>query len=170
MVGANMAFSRSVLEKVPAFDEEVGPGALGLGEETLFSRQLLAAGYRLVTAFDAIVEHHFAAGRISLEPLMEKAKRLGLFDAYLAHHWEHAVWPRPRWHACTAVLKQAWQQLLWSMNRSRSQTMPLGLLSATRHLHATLHYLKERNRPHNYHRHGLVKRAQADMRAQTPSA
>jgi hypothetical protein len=31
MVGANAGFRRSVLERVPAFDPELGPGALGLG-------------------------------------------------------------------------------------------------------------------------------------------
>ena len=30
LTGANMAFARRVLEKVPAFDLELGPGALGL--------------------------------------------------------------------------------------------------------------------------------------------
>src|SRR5260221_11985896 len=32
VVGANMAFHRRVLERVPKFDEELGPGALGFGD------------------------------------------------------------------------------------------------------------------------------------------
>ena len=41
LTGANMAFARRVLERVPAFDPELGQGALGSCEESLFSRQLL---------------------------------------------------------------------------------------------------------------------------------
>src|SRR5688572_15573077 len=52
MVGANMAFSRKVLERVPAFDPELGPGALGFDDEAMFAWQLLEAGYRLLAAPD----------------------------------------------------------------------------------------------------------------------
>lgn len=59
MIGANCAFSRSVLNKVPAFDPELGPGALGFCDDVLFSRQLVNAGYRLTAVFDYPVTHHF---------------------------------------------------------------------------------------------------------------
>jgi hypothetical protein len=59
MFGANMGFSREVLSKVPAFDTELGPGALGFGDEMLFSWQLLEAGYQIHGALDVAVEHHF---------------------------------------------------------------------------------------------------------------
>ena len=40
IVGANMAFRRAVLSKVPKFDIALGVGSLGFAEDTLFSRQL----------------------------------------------------------------------------------------------------------------------------------
>ena len=36
VVAANLAFSRRVLARVPAFDPELGPGALGFEDEVLF--------------------------------------------------------------------------------------------------------------------------------------
>ena len=35
LVGGNMAFARRVLDKVPAFDVELGPGAMGFCDDTL---------------------------------------------------------------------------------------------------------------------------------------
>jgi glycosyltransferase involved in cell wall biosynthesis len=160
LVGANMAFSRSVFEKVPAFDVELGPGALGFGEETLFSEQLKIAGYRIATAFDAIVEHHFSEDRLSERALFDKARRLGWSDAYLAHHWQHETWPSSLWQVFTAALGRARHQILWTLTGSKQETMPLSLLTATRHLHACIRYLKERKRPRNYERCGLVKLSQ----------
>src|SRR5450432_3210644 len=37
LIGANMAVSREVFEKVPGFDSEIGPGPSAGGEDTLFS-------------------------------------------------------------------------------------------------------------------------------------
>ena len=47
LTGANMAFARRVLDKVPGFDRELGPGGLGFCDDTLFSLQLRTAGFRL---------------------------------------------------------------------------------------------------------------------------
>ena len=55
MVGANMAISKRVLERVPEFDPELGPGTLGFGGETLFYLQLKEAGYRRLAAFDLVL-------------------------------------------------------------------------------------------------------------------
>jgi hypothetical protein len=56
---------RHVLERVAAFDVELGPGALGYGEDALFSQQLLRAGFTIVSAFDAAVEHHANPSRLT---------------------------------------------------------------------------------------------------------
>ena len=47
LTGASMGFHRSVLKRVPAFDPELGGGAMGFGEDTLFSWQICEAGCRL---------------------------------------------------------------------------------------------------------------------------
>ncbi len=88
-VGANMAISRRVLERVPRFDTELGPGRLGLWEDTLFSQQLIEAGYRLGFVTDAVVEHHFDPSRLSRKAFLSHAVNEGRSSAYVAWHWRH---------------------------------------------------------------------------------
>ncbi len=87
MVGANMAFHRKVLEKVPSFDSELGPGRLGFGDDTLFSKQIQAAKYRLIGALDVAVEHHFDITRLGRQNILSMARRMGRSEAYIFHHW-----------------------------------------------------------------------------------
>jgi glycosyltransferase involved in cell wall biosynthesis len=89
MVGANMAFHRRVLEKVPQFDIELGPGALGFNDETLFSSQLLSAGFRITGAIDVAVEHHFDINRLAKINVLDSARKMGRSNAFLFHHWAH---------------------------------------------------------------------------------
>jgi GT2 family glycosyltransferase len=88
LIGANMAVSRAVFERVPGFDPELGAGALGFGEESLFARELVDAGFRLTGAPDAVVEHHFDPSRLSRESWLDSARRRGEKEAYIAHHWD----------------------------------------------------------------------------------
>ena len=88
LIGANMAVSRGVFEHVRGFDPELGAGALGFGEESLFAKELLDAGFRLTGAPDAVVEHHFDPSRLSRESWLDSARRRGEKQAYIAHHWE----------------------------------------------------------------------------------
>lgn len=164
MVGANMAFSRAVLEKVPAFDPELGPGALGYGDDTLFSIQLRKAGYRIEGVFDGPVEHHFDAKRLEREGWMDAAERLGRVDAYMAHHWEHASWGRPRWNVLKATLR-LWQYRLFHLRSlAKSAETPEDLINATRYLHARIQYMQECRRPRNYAKGGLVKLCGVDSK------
>ena len=153
MVGANMAFARSVLEKVPAFDPELGPGAIGFGDDTLFSLQLRQAGYRIAAAFDAEVVHHFEERRLTVPHWLESARRMGRTDAWLAYHWENSDWARPWQMLLKAALRRGVLAARWS-----SIPAPERLLQATRHLHACRQYLREFRRPRNYEPRGLVKR------------
>src|SRR5262249_44378174 len=65
LTGANMAVARRVFERVPQFDPELGPGALGGWGDTLFSYQLVKAGFRLVAAFDVVADHQPDPDRLS---------------------------------------------------------------------------------------------------------
>lgn len=103
MVGANMAFHRKVAEQIGGFDPALGPGALGFADETLFSRQLLAAGFRLASALDVSVEHRFDLTRLSPRQVVEIATRMGRSEGYLVHHWERQPIPS---------LLQLWQAKL----------------------------------------------------------
>ncbi len=88
MWGANMAFSRRVLAKVPGFDTQLGAGALGFGEETLFVEQLEAAGFRIAGSPCTVV-HHPDPKRIDEADLIRAAGKRGRSHAYIQHHWHH---------------------------------------------------------------------------------
>ena len=111
MVGANMAFSRRVLETVERFDVALGPGALGFEDDALFAHQLLRACYRLQPRFDVEVEHHFDGSRLDRRSMLLIARRAGRSLAYVWHHWEHRRlrWPFLRW--VKALLRLGWWRL-----------------------------------------------------------
>lgn len=90
LIGANMAFARSVLDVVPEFDTELGPGQLGFCDDVLFSRQLKEAGFQVVGVPEAVVEHHFMDDRLQRSSLLARAEGQGRSDAYILHHWYHA--------------------------------------------------------------------------------
>jgi glucosyl-dolichyl phosphate glucuronosyltransferase len=89
MVGANMAFTRASFEKVGPFDVNLGPGALGFADETLFSFQLVRAGFRLIGRLQTTVTHLFDMSRLGRSAILAAATRMGRSRAYLFHHWEH---------------------------------------------------------------------------------
>ncbi len=158
MVGANMAFSRDVLRRVPAFDPELGPGALGFGDEQLFASQLLEAGYRIVGRQRVCVEHHFEPSRLLRESWLDAARRRGRSQAYRGHHWEHwgARWVRPRLALAYARLAA------WRLKHRRDPVAPEGCSEQELHLEfecaLVRGHLREKSRPRNYEYHSLVKR------------
>jgi hypothetical protein len=161
MVGANMAFSRHVLERVPEFDVELGPGARGFSDESLFSWQLRRAGYRLAPAFHVIVEHHVDPGRLSRASFETMARNRGRCEAYLRHHWEHDGWPHPRLHWTLSVAR------LWATRvvRWRDTVQPEGMaeweMYLLRHIQTLQSWPGEVARPREYDQFGLVKRHRA---------
>lgn len=88
-VGANMAFGAHVLEKVPEFDPELGPGRLGLCEESHFVERAAHHGYRVHPEPDVKVEHHFDPDRLTTPSLENALQGLGRSQAYLRYHWRH---------------------------------------------------------------------------------
>jgi glycosyltransferase involved in cell wall biosynthesis len=90
LVSANMACNRRVLEKVPFFDTELGGGAMGFCEDTLFSLQLRTAGYVLAAAGDdSTVAHHCGEHRLTSNGLRDVLMRQGRSNAYIDYHWRH---------------------------------------------------------------------------------
>lgn len=157
MVGANMGFSREVLRRVPAFDTELGPGALGFGDEQLFASQLLEAGYRIIGRPDVCVEHHFEPQRLLRGAWLSAARKRGRAQAYRGHHWEH-------WSSrLTSLRHLAVQTRLFFWRHLQLRPPPAEGCSETElkleygcsllRAHAT-----ERRRPRNYAYHGLIKR------------
>ena len=86
-----MAVRREVLKKVSGFDPELGPGALGFGDDTLFGLRLESAGFPAMGVKDAIVEHHFDKSRLRGSSLVDASIRRGRSMAYIHHHWLHGV-------------------------------------------------------------------------------
>ena len=90
LVGANMAFARRVSDTLGGFDSNLGAGALGFYEETLFTARLKRAGFRLVSALPIVVEHHFDLSRLTRGTLLQMAERMGKSEAYLDYHWHRS--------------------------------------------------------------------------------
>jgi glycosyltransferase involved in cell wall biosynthesis len=157
LIGANMAFHRRVLAKVPRFDPELGAGALGFGEDTLFSHQLIKAGFRLAAVPSAVMEHHFDITRLTRRSFLARAKGQGRARAYLAYHWHHV---QPAFE----YLEAAKRGLRLVLNRVRRRTAwphrdgaPEWELAALENYHYRLYLAQLAGTPRKYERHGLVK-------------
>jgi len=104
LIGANMGFHRRVLERVPAFDPELGTGALGSGEETLFSFNSLRPAIDCVlfrTRSWCTTRTRTAVAR----PMARNSAETGPLLAYILHHWEHAELKWPFIRFCYMALK-----------------------------------------------------------------
>lgn len=95
LVGANMAFGRHVLARVPEFDTALGPGALGFGDDTLFSWRLRRAGFRITGALDVAVEHYFDTSRLTPAAIAALAVKMGATTGYMDWHWRQTT---DRWN------------------------------------------------------------------------
>ncbi len=157
MIGANMGFHRRVLDRLPHFDEELGPGALGFGDDTLFSWQLEEAGFRLGRAPDAVVEHHCDEERLLRRSYLETAKKAGQSRAYLGYHWkqEDISWPLLR--MLVVHLKMVRRRLISGKDMTRIEGCAEWEVSLVRELSHYRQLMIERGRPRNYNRRGLVK-------------
>jgi len=136
LIGANMAFHRRVLDAARGFDPVLGPGALGMGEETLFSLQIERAGYRIASAFDVVVDHAFDTSRLCPAGLSAIAYAMGRSEAYIAHHW-HGVDAR----SCNSMILNAKLRFMYWKGRSRLQrAAPPGLLESRLQAESRVHY------------------------------
>lgn len=110
LTGASIAFSRAVLEKVPRFEPELGSGALGFCEDTLFGIMLCRAGFRIEYAHKAVVEHHFDPVRLERESFLKWAERCGKSTATMDVKWLER---RPR----LPLLRARWTALKCAIRR-----------------------------------------------------
>ena len=156
LVGANMALRREVLSKVPRFDPELGPGALGFGDDSLFGQQLLEAGYQFATV-PLRTEHHFLPERLTRSSFLSHAKKLGQSGAYTAHHWEHKEMRTARIHLIKKIMQLAVWRTAHRAETQQEEGMHPSEMHHLRSLHIYGNALIERRRPRNYERHGLVK-------------
>lgn len=164
LVGANMGFARYVLEKVPQFDTELGPGALGVGEESLFSKQLQQAGFRVAGSFDVKVEHHFDPSRLQRSSMIRRFAIQGQATAYRAHHWEHeTVGFRHYRHFAGFIFHLAKWRLLHPKEWMYQKTISLQEMSLIEGYWFFKQLLLESRRKRNYEYRGLVKQAHPSL-------
>jgi cellulose synthase/poly-beta-1,6-N-acetylglucosamine synthase-like glycosyltransferase len=158
MIGANMAFRRRVLEKVPLFDPELGPGALGFGDDTLFSLQLREAGYIIHFAENAVVEHHFETRRSSRRAWIKSAENRGKTHAYLTHHWEHKIIKVNFQNYLTNVMKLLRLRSYYNDISLNEEGCSVEEMNLVKKIAFAKYYLKIRKSTLHYDYHGLIKK------------
>ncbi len=118
MIGANMAFTRDVLKKIPAFDVELGPGQAGFRDDTLFYSQMLVAGFKIAAIPHSIVEHNFEPSRLTTKYWIKNAISSGNSTAYMNHHWQHDPVEKP-------VMKEMfWKTMLAAFRATQGRRDP----------------------------------------------
>lgn len=159
LIGANMGFHRKVLEQVPAFDPELGSGALGFAEETLFSEQLRSAGCRLRFLAEAAVVHHPDPSRLLRRQWLAAACKHGRSLAYVLHHWRHQPVKTPTLRICCLTVKLYLRRILQPPPPLDGEGCPTWEMSYVTEIEKCRQFIRERRRPRNYVRHGLRKQA-----------
>jgi glycosyltransferase involved in cell wall biosynthesis len=157
MVGANMAFTRSVLDYVPFFDPELGAGASGFGEENLFASQLKIAGLKIARSKGPPVIHHFDEKRLMRSSWLSAAKALGISTGYLDYHWRHEVHPFGPIRLMRQIARYYFYRTLRWRECLSAEGAPDWELWSLVTIHRVSAYHMEQSRPHNYDREGLVK-------------
>ena len=132
------------------FDVELGPGALGSYDEGLFCYQLLTAGYKIASALDVCVEHHFDESRLLRASFVDMAKKMGRSSAYVAYHWRHDDIPAARKYAMKRPLRLAYLRLQVKLRCQTQKMVSETELQLIHDVHFYRQYLIERQRPRNY--------------------
>lgn len=169
IISANMAFARHVLEDVPGFDPELGPGRLGTLEDTLFSWQLREAGYQLTMSSKGEVEHHFDEKRLERKAFRRAATARGQSLSYIRYHWLHdsqedwthrtnsyQVWRTPSVVLAKRQIDSAIERWRHWM-KTRAAPIDRREFWATMNVWSLRQFLIEKKRPRNYAEKGLEK-------------
>ena len=157
LVGGNMGFRRSVLDLVPAFDPELGAGALGFADDSLFAWQLAQAGFRIGYAPDARAVHGPDPSRLTREHWLDAARKRGRSEAYLRYHWEHRDIRFPRVKRIVYEVKLRLRRSWRRPGPPDQEGCPLWEMSYILQIEKNRHFRVERKRPRNYPPRGLVK-------------
>lgn len=165
VIGANMGFHRSVFDRVSGFDPELGPGASGLGEETLFAMQLEVAGCHVKAVADAIVTHHPEPSRLIRSHWLEGSCKHGRTSAYILHHWEHGMITVPHLRLLYTQIKLSIRRLIQPPPALTGEGCPPWEMSYVAEIEKYQHFLRERQRPRNYSQRGLRKLTAEELSA-----
>jgi GT2 family glycosyltransferase len=94
VLGANMAFRATALQRVGPFDERLGPGAAGHEEETEISQRLRSAGMHIGYAPQALVRHEVDGSRANRERFIRIAQERGYCRMLHERHSAYEVWTK----------------------------------------------------------------------------
>lgn len=158
LVGASMGIHRSVFSIIDGFDEELGPGASGFGEDTLIWMQMKEAGLRIQAVGNTFVTHYPDSTRLMRSSWLSAAVRNGRTRAYLAYHWEHARVRLPALHAMIVRIKLSLRRMLCRRPGQEREGCPAWEMSYLVRIESMNCYIKESHRPRNYERRALRKR------------
>ena len=158
LVGASMGIHRSVFEQIDNFDEELGPGASGFGEDTLVWMQMLEVGLRISPVTDTFVVHHPDPSRLLRSSWLATAARFGRTSAYLMHHWEHSRPPFPALQAMFVQLKLFLRRLPQHATRPDMEGCPDWEMSYLAHIESLKRFVEESRRPRNYEYRALQRK------------
>ena len=158
IIGANMGFHRSVFDRVPAFDPELGPGAIGLGEETLFALQLSEAGFHVRAVPDAIVIHHPEPSRLRRSQWLAGSIKFGRTGAYILHHWKHGELKMPHLRLRYFQFKLTLRRIIQPPPAWEEEGCPPWEMSYVTEVERCRYFIHERLRERNYSKHGLRRR------------
>ncbi len=155
MVGANMAFSRNVLTRVPGFDTELGSGALGFGEDYMFASSLLAAGYRLMAVLDVAVEHRPSVDRLKRAAYLKAADRSGRTLGYMFHHVQHMRRSAVNLHILKQLIKLGILRFIRKPYH-KEEGIPLWEFEILQSVGMLRQYKLEKMRPYRYEANGVM--------------
>jgi glycosyltransferase involved in cell wall biosynthesis len=154
LVGANMAFVRRVLDTVPQFDSELGPGGLGQRDDTLFSQQVTLAGFRICQV-DCEVEHNFETERLRRGAWLRHGEASGRSAALIRFHWEHSPLSLARlklgfWKTALLVYRA-----LHPFDRLKREGCGRGEIRIVEQIAFYAYFLKIKDAPYKYEKFGL---------------
>ncbi len=158
LVGASMGIHRRVFELIDGFDEELGPGASGFGEETLLWMQMKEAELRIKPVYDTFVTHYPDPSRLTRANWLATAARYGRTRAYLAYHWEHAHVPCPALQAYFVRLKLSLRRLMCRPALPDAEGCPAWEMSYLVQIESLMRYIEESHKPRNYQRRALRRK------------
>jgi glycosyltransferase involved in cell wall biosynthesis len=158
LVGASMGIHRSVFEKIGNFDEDLGPGATGFGEETLVEMQMKEAGLRIHPVTDTFVVHHPDPSRLLRSHWLEAAMRFGRTSAYVMHHWEHSRAICPTLHVMLVGMKLYLRRLMRRTPRPDEEGCPDWEMSYLARIERLKRFVEESRKPRNYELRGLRRK------------
>ena len=84
LCGTNMIVRAEVFRKLGGFSPELGPGVIGLGEDTEFSLRMRQAGCRLLYAPQILIWHRLPRTRLTRPFIRKRFFQQGRAEAYLA--------------------------------------------------------------------------------------